>query len=174
VLGDTPFAPSDHTSLYGAGAPVLFFYTGQHDDYHAPSDTADKINGVGMALVAKIALGVVERLQGGPRPAYVKLSPPRHAPRYSGAPGSAFLGIAVYGGDDSDGLRLASVMSGAAAERAGLHGGDVILRLDGHLIDNFAELRRVLAQKRPGDVVSIVYLRNGDDHATTITLDARP
>jgi S1-C subfamily serine protease len=174
VLGDTPFAPSDHTSLYGAGAPVLFFYTGQHDDYHAPSDTADKINGVGIALVAKIALGVVERLQAAPRPAYVNLSPPRHAPRYSGAPGSAFLGIAVYGGDDSDGLRLASVMSGAAAERAGLHGGDVILRLDGHLIDSFAELRRVLAQKRPGDVVTLVYLRKGDDHATTITLDARP
>ena len=32
----------------------------------------------------------------------------------------------------------------------------------------------MLAQKRPGDAVSVVYLRDGEDHVTSATLDARP
>src|SRR5215204_3920318 len=36
--------PSDHTSFYRKDIPVLFFFTGQHRDYHRPSDDADKIN----------------------------------------------------------------------------------------------------------------------------------
>ena len=38
------FGPSDHASFCGKKVPVLFFWTGYHDDYHMPSDTADKIN----------------------------------------------------------------------------------------------------------------------------------
>ncbi len=36
--------PSDHTSFYRKDIPVLFFFTGQHRDYHRPTDDADKIN----------------------------------------------------------------------------------------------------------------------------------
>src|SRR2546428_653565 len=43
-LRGTPFSPSDHTRFYTAGTPVLFFHTGGHEDYHRPSDTADKLN----------------------------------------------------------------------------------------------------------------------------------
>src|SRR5438067_2635039 len=38
------YGPSDHSSFYAKKIPVLFFFTGTHDDYHKPSDTADKIN----------------------------------------------------------------------------------------------------------------------------------
>ena len=36
--------PSDHTSFYLKNIPVLHFFTGSHEDYHKPTDTADKIN----------------------------------------------------------------------------------------------------------------------------------
>ena len=36
--------PSDHAPFYKAGIPALHFWTGKHDDYHLPSDDADKIN----------------------------------------------------------------------------------------------------------------------------------
>ena len=36
--------PSDHTSFYRKDIPVLFFFTGQHKDYHRPSDDAERIN----------------------------------------------------------------------------------------------------------------------------------
>ncbi|HSE36912.1 MAG TPA: M20/M25/M40 family metallo-hydrolase, partial [Blastocatellia bacterium] len=39
-LSDDGFGPSDHQSFYVRDVPVLFFFTGTHDDYHKPSDTA--------------------------------------------------------------------------------------------------------------------------------------
>ena len=41
--------PSDHTSFYLKNIPVLFFFTGQHGDYHKPSDDVEKINFSGEA-----------------------------------------------------------------------------------------------------------------------------
>jgi hypothetical protein len=65
VRRDSPDGPSDHASFYAAGVPVLFFHTGGHDDYHAPGDTADKINAAGMAEVARLGLRIAARLGGG-------------------------------------------------------------------------------------------------------------
>jgi peptidase M28-like protein/PDZ domain-containing protein len=174
VPHDTPYAPSDQTSFYAAGAPVLFFFTDQHDDYHTPGDTADKINGQGMADIARVALRVVERLAGDTRPTYVKLSPPPPTQQFSGARGGAFLGVAADVGSESDGLRLAAVFPGTAAARAGLQAGDVIIRLDDVPIGSFEELKRMIAKKRPGEAIAVLFLRDGDDHGTTATLDARP
>jgi len=170
----TPFAPSDHASFYAAGVPVLFFHTGGHDDYHGPGDTADKINAAGMVEVARIAARVVERLGGEASPVYVKLSPPAGGPRMSGAPGGAFLGVSVDGRSEPDGVKLGSVISGSGAARAGLRDGDVIVRLDDSVLNRFDDLRRALARKRPGDTIALLYLRDGEDHQASATLDARP
>jgi Zn-dependent M28 family amino/carboxypeptidase len=66
---NNPHGPSDHASFYAAGVPVLFFYTGSHADYHEPTDTAEKIDADGIARISALALGLVERLGGAPRPA---------------------------------------------------------------------------------------------------------
>jgi hypothetical protein len=175
ALHGGPFAPSDQMPFYQAGTPVLFFSTGRHEDYHTPRDTADKINAAGMAEIARVALGVVERPGGAPRPAYVKLSrPARVRPGSGSGGGGAFLGVAAAGPGESDGLTLGSVVPGTAADRGGFRKGDVIVRLGGVLMNGFEDLRRALAEKRPGDPVSILYLRDGEDSLATITLGARP
>ena len=51
--------PSDHTSFYLADIPVLHFFTGQHEDYHRPSDDWDKINYAGLADVVDYIEGIV-------------------------------------------------------------------------------------------------------------------
>ncbi len=43
-FNDEGFGPSDHSSFYGMKIPVLFFFTGTHEDYHRPSDDTEKIN----------------------------------------------------------------------------------------------------------------------------------
>jgi membrane-associated protease RseP (regulator of RpoE activity) len=174
ALHNTPFAPSDHTSFYEAGAPVLFFTTGGHDDYHTPRDTADKINASGMAEVAGLATRVVERLAGAPRPSYVTLSRPAPAPHGSAPPGGAFLGIFADAGGESDGLRVTSVFAESAAARLGLQNGDVIVRLGDVPINSFDDLKGSLARKRPGDAIGVLYLRDGEDHLAAATLGARP
>ena len=167
-LRGTPFSPSDHTRFYAAGTPVLFLHTGGHDDYHRPGDTADKLNVDGMARVAAIGASIVTALDDGARPVYAKLTPP--ARRRGGTGSAAFLGV---GGDGhgGDGARLAHVMPGSAAERAGLRDGDVLVRVDGVSVDGFEALRTAIRARQPGDTVRLVYLRDGRDHETSATLE---
>ncbi|MGZ5024738.1 MAG: M28 family peptidase, partial [Chthoniobacterales bacterium] len=42
VLQDDPYLPTDATSFYTHNIPVLNFFTGAHEDYHRPTDTAEK------------------------------------------------------------------------------------------------------------------------------------
>jgi len=170
-LRGTPYSPSDHTPFYSAGAPVLFFHTGGHEDYHRPGDTADKLNLDGMARVAAIGASIVATLDDGTRPVYAKVARPerRRGGKSNGA-GGAFLGV---GGDGhgGDGARLAHVMPGSAAERAGLRDGDVLVRVDDVSVDGFEALRKTILARRPGDTVRLVYLRDGRDHETSATLE---
>ena len=167
-VSGNPWGASDHSPFYEARVPVLFFTTGIHDDYHRPSDTADKIDAAAMAEIGRIAAGAIERLAGGARPVYARVAPPP-------ASRGAFLGIVVSGPPAAgDGLRVASVLPGSAAARAGLGVGDVIVRLGGAVVDGFDDLRAVLRSKQPGDAVRVVYLRDGLAHTTSATLGVRP
>jgi S1-C subfamily serine protease len=77
------------------------------------------------------------------------------------------------GGDamGGDGARLAHVIPGSAADRAGLRDGDVLVRVDEVAVDGFEALRRVIRARRPGETVRLVYLRDGRDHETSATLE---
>ena len=175
-LRPSPFSPSDHSRFYTAGTPVLFFFTGLHEDYHRPGDTADKINADGMARVAAVAARVVLDLAAAPAPAYVKLDPPRRRGGMAVAPppGPVFLGVGADARRGWDGVPVAHVVPGSAAARAGLRGGDVLVRLGGAAVNSFDDLRAALRDARPGQTVQIVYLRDGVDHAVTTTLGGRP
>jgi C-terminal processing protease CtpA/Prc len=172
-INGSPYGPSDHSSFYGAGVPVLFFYTGSHSDYHRPTDTADKIDATGMARVAAVGARVVERLASESRPVFAQVARParRHG---AGAAGGTLLGVVAVPRSGADGIRLSSVMPGTAAERAGLHEGDVIVRFAGLSVDGLEELRTLIRDRHPGDTVSILYLRAGEAHTTSATLGLSP
>jgi len=135
-------------------------------------------------LVLDLALleecGYFRALNFGPRPVFAQVTGERRRDR-APAPatgardaGGAFLGIAADGRSGWDGVRLGSIVPGSAAERAGLRAGDVLVRLDETGLAGFADLRAVLDRRRPGDALALVYLRDGVDHATTVTLGTRP
>jgi peptidase M28-like protein/PDZ domain-containing protein len=168
---------SDHARFHAAGLPVLFFHSGLHADYHRPSDTSEKIDATGMARIADLGARVAARIAEGPRPVFAQ--GPAGGPRASraapaGRAGGAFLGIAADVRSGWDGVRLGSVVPGSAAERAGLRAGDVLVRLADTGLRGFADLREQLGRRRPGDTLRLVYLREGLDHATSVTLGAPP
>jgi peptidase M28-like protein/PDZ domain-containing protein/PA domain-containing protein len=173
-LHGSPYGPSDHARFYAAGVPVLFFYTGGHSDYHKPSDTADKIDAAGMARIAALGARVVDGLASEARPVYAQVTrPARRQNQGSGAPGAALLGVVAVPRPGGDGLRLSSVMSGTGAERAGLREGDVIVRFAGTAVDGLEELRTLIRERKPGDTIPVLYLRNGEAHSTSATLGPR-
>jgi aminopeptidase YwaD len=170
-----PGHASDHAAFYGAGIPVLFFHTGTHADYHRPSDTADKIDGQGLARVAALATRVVEQIAARPRPLYAAVPAPSGGSAPIGAGrGEAFLGVSPDRPDTSDGVRLRMVAPDSAAARAGLREGDILVRLGNAPVPSFEDLRRVLGSRRPGQTVSVLYLRNGIDEAAEVVLGERP
>ena len=59
---DDGYGPSDHASFYAKDIPVLFFFTGVHQDYHRPSDDTDKINLAGASKVLELVLETAHAL----------------------------------------------------------------------------------------------------------------
>ena len=69
-----------------------------------------------------------------------------------------------------EGIYIDTVVDDGAAAEAGLQSGDVITHIEGQKIKKFGELQNIIAQKRPGDKVSIKYLRNKKEKTATLTL----
>ncbi len=69
-----------------------------------------------------------------------------------------------------EGIYVAEVVEDGAAAAAGLQKGDVITSIEGQKVKKFGELQGIIAQKRPGDKLSITYLRNKKSHTVTLTL----
>ena len=69
-----------------------------------------------------------------------------------------------------EGIYVAKVTDDGAAEAAGMKESDVITAIDGQKVTKMAELQEYLAKKRPGDKISLTYLRNKHKGNTTLTL----
>ena len=72
-----------------------------------------------------------------------------------------FAGIFAIYGKESIAARVASVQPGSAAEAAGFLPGDLVLSIDGQLIESFGELQRIVVTN-PGQPLSIVVERKGE------------
>ena len=152
---------SDHLSFALAGIPTYFFFTGLHADYHKPTDTADKINGPGMAMVAKYAKAVTLDLANTDQ---VPAFDPETAklPAGHGGPGAKvkFGTIPDYA-EHSDGFHINGVGAGSPAEILGLKGGDVIIEFAGKPLKTIYDFMDAIAPVTPGSTVKVKWLRGG-------------
>ncbi len=79
------------------------------------------------------------------------------------------LGVPV-----TEGVVVARVFPGTAAEEAGLQEQDVVVQMGGERIRNTGELSIFLIAHLPGETVTVVFLRGGEERTTEITLQERP
>lgn len=176
-LRPSPFGPSDHTSFYAAGRPVLFLFTGPHDDYHRPSDTWDKINAPGLATVATLAARVVATVaRDATAPAWVKVDAPASSAGPRGSGYGAYFGVVPdFGGGDGapGGVRISGVRAGSPADKAGLKGGDVIVRFAGVNVRTLEDFAFALRGRRAGDQVQVVVRRDGNEQPLQAVLEER-
>jgi Tol biopolymer transport system component len=168
-LSGDGYGPSDHSPFYAAGVPVLHFFTGAHEDYHKPSDDADKINAAGGARVAALVADLALEIANGPqRPTYK--SAPAPAPRGDMRSFGASLGtVPDYAGDGRPGVLLAGVRPGSAAEQAGLQRGDLLVELSGKPIRDIHDFMYVLQRAKPGEKTTAVVERGGERVSVAVT-----
>ena len=72
-----------------------------------------------------------------------------------------------------EGLYIVQVTEFSPAEKAGLQGGDLIVKFDGKRIKTFDELKAIRDTKEEGDVVSVEVIRNGENKTFNVQLEAK-
>ena len=172
AVGDG-FGPSDQSSFYAKGIPVLHFFTDLHDDYHRATDDIERINAPGEARVVALAERAVRAIADRPsRLTAVRVAAP---PPSSGGQGSnTYLGsIPDMSAGEVPGLKLTGVRAGSPAELGGLAAGDVIVEFGGAVVTDLASYSAALYAHKPGDVVAVVFLRGGQRRTTAVTLGKR-
>jgi Tol biopolymer transport system component/Zn-dependent M28 family amino/carboxypeptidase len=171
VEGDG-YGPSDQYPFYAAGVPVLHFFTGVHEDYHKPSDDADKINAEGGVRVAALVADMARELAARPTRLALK-NVPAPAPNGDVRSMGASLGtIPDYAGDGRPGVLLSGVRAGSAAEQGGLRRGDLLVELAGTPIGDIHDLMYVLRRARPGEKATAVVVRGDVRVALDVTFGA--
>ncbi|HSF23299.1 MAG TPA: M20/M25/M40 family metallo-hydrolase [Blastocatellia bacterium] len=170
-FGQDGFGPSDHQSFYVHDVPVLFFFTGTHDDYHKPTDTADKINSEGerqvVEFVREAAIAVADE------PGRIAFTKVKTEPRPTGRGFRVYLGTVPNYSDQSDGMKLDGVRPGSPAERAGLRAGDIVVKLGKTPIKNVYDYTYALGEMRGGEEVEVLIRRDGRETRLKITPEKR-
>ncbi len=174
VLQEDPYLPTDTTSFYPRRIPVLSFFTGSHEDYHRPSDTADKVEYAGLERVSRFAAGLIQDLAGAPqRPDFARVE--RSAQQESGSRETlrAYIGSIPDYATEIKGVKLSGVRAGSPAEKAGIQGGDVIVEFGGQKVANIYDYTFALDAVKIGQTVEVVVLRAGNPVRLQVTPEAR-
>jgi hypothetical protein len=173
VLQEDPYQPTDVGSFNQASVACLTFFTGAHQEYHKPSDTADKINYEDLDRVGTFASTIVKRLLDAEQPPqFTKVEQKTDT-------GGGRAGLRLFTGtipdyaSDVKGLLLGGVIGGGPAEQAGLAKGDVIVEIAGQSITNIYDYTYALELLKIGQPAKVVYMRGGSRRETTLTPAAR-
>ncbi len=166
------FGPSDHATFYGKKIPVLFFFTGLHEDYHKPSDTADKLDVPDMRRVADFASDAAVALaEAKERPHFTESTAHGSHPGMRGGDRPFFGSIPDFGREDPGGYAISGVTKASPAEVGGLKAGDVIIHFGESKIGGLDDFDSALRKHRAGDKVPLTVRRDGKEVKLEVTLD---
>lgn len=155
------FGPSDQSSFYAKKIPVLHLFTDTHRDYHRPSDDWQKINYEGMSnvvnMLEEIVVTTAERKD---RPKYLEVKQRARITRQrSGS--RPYFGVIPSFGSNAKGCEISGTSPGGPARKAGLKGGDVIVKLGKHKVENLSDFDLALRTFRAGQTAEVTVLRKG-------------
>jgi putative serine protease PepD len=146
-------APINHGNSGGPLIDMLGRVIGVNTQIQSDSGGSD---GVGFAIPSNTVESVVSQIIAGKSVQH------------------AYLGVGVSDSSSPEGALLTDVNSGTPADNAGLQQGDVITKLDDTEIADGADVSSVIDAKKPGDKMTVTYVRDGDTHTVTVTLGTRP
>ncbi len=159
IQKESGVGPSDHTSFYLANIPVLHFFTGQHEDYHKPSDDTETLNYDGMAIISNYIFNVISDLNDNGKLAFRKTkNESEETPRFK-----VGLGVIPDYMYDGKGMRVDGVSEGKPAVAAGIKKGDIVIELGGNKITDMMSYMKALSVFKKGDKTTVVLNRNGKE-----------
>ncbi len=164
VENESGVGPSDHTSFYLIDIPVLHFFTGQHEDYHKPSDDSEKLNYEGMNLISDYIFNIIRDLDDNGELAFRKTkNESEETPRFK-----VGLGVVPDYLYDGKGMRIDGTREDTPAFNAGLQKGDVVLKLGDSTITDMMSYMRALSVFDNGDEADITVKRGEKNIETKV------
>jgi len=155
------YGPSDHASFYGENIPVFYFTTGAHEDYHTPTDRAEKIDYNGEVSVLSMVYDLAVQLADRDQPLVFREAGSKQGGRY-GRNMKVTLGIVPdMVSVDNKGLRVDGTRKGGPAEKAGIRKGDVIVSMEGQTVTNIYDYMARLTKLKPGQIATVEIMREG-------------
>ena len=149
--------PSDHTSFYLIDIPVLHFFTGQHEDYHKPSDDSEKLNYDGMNLISDYIFDIIVDLDDNGELAFRKTkNESEETPRFK-----VGLGVVPDYLFDGKGMRIDGTREETPAFAAGLQKGDIVIKLGDSNVTDMMSYMRALSLFEKGNEAAIT-IKRGD------------
>jgi len=155
IIDSSGIGPSDHSSFYHAGIPVLFFFTGTHKDYHKPTDVAEKINYNGEVQVLNHVYSIVRTMEKYPKPLFT----PTKQSSVGKVSFKVTLGIMPDYAYTDGGVRVDGVSDEKPAKNAGVQEGDIITQLGKYDIQGMQTYMDALGGFSYGDTTTVVVHR---------------
>lgn len=164
-LDSSGLGPSDHASFYLDSIPAIHFFTGQHQDYHKETDTYDKINYNGMALIVNtLYQGIIQLSTNAPFVfSSTKNNSAKKRPELK-----VTMGVMPSYTSDGSGLKIDGVIEGKPAHKAKLLKDDKIISIDNREVNDIYDYMEVLADYDKGDKALITIIRNNKTKTLTI------
>jgi Zn-dependent M28 family amino/carboxypeptidase len=156
IQKESGVGPSDHTSFYLADIPVLHFFTGQHGDYHKPSDDVETLNYEGMATISNYIFNIVSDLDDNGKLAFRKTKSEKSEVRFK-----VGLGVIPDYMFDGKGMRIDGVSEDKPAQKAALQKGDIVVKLGDKDVIDMMSYMKALAVFKKGDKTTVIVDRKG-------------
>ena len=165
IENESGVGPSDHTSFYINDIPVLHFFTGQHADYHKPSDDPDKINYQGVKEISDYIFSLISDLNDNGRIAFRKTkNESEEVPRFK-----VSLGVMPDYMFNKGGMRIDAVTEDRPGYKAGLIKGDVVIKLGEDDVEDMMSYMKALSKFESGDTTFVVVKREQDTIKREVT-----
>lgn len=165
IQKESGVGPSDHTSFYLNDIPVLHFFTGQHEDYHKPSDDYDKINFEGMDIISNYIFDIISDLNDNEKLSFTKtINESEEVPRFK-----VSLGVVPDYLFDGEGMRIDGVTENRPAQIAGLLKGDVVIKIGEYDVKDMMGYMKALSKFEKGNTTTVSIDRKGNKIIKKIT-----
>lgn len=166
VLSESGVGPSDHTSFYNTGIPAIHLFTGQHSDYHKPSDDADKINYNGIKDISEYVFSIIKALNEKSKLTFQKT---KDESTSTAADFKVTLGVMpdyLYSGE---GMRIDGVKEDRPAAKAGLIQGDIVKKIGDYSVTDMMSYMEALSKFEKGQKTTISFIRDGMEKTVDVT-----
>jgi len=163
---DGGIGPSDHTSFYLKNVPALHFFTGQHHDYHKPSDDSPLVNYEGIHQVGEIIWGLLIHLSKEPKLSFQKT---KDENKQQASAFKVTMGVMPDYVFSGEGMRIDAVLDNRPAQKGGLQDGDIIIKLGEFPVKDVYGYMEALGKFEKGQSVEVTVKRKEEILTRTVT-----